>query len=102
MLVGVGVADHGRVLPRLPHHGQTVGRIRPGRGAAVRPAAPGAGRRGAGTVAAQHQTVEIKPDLEISKYFYKFYKIFLCNASLTWQTEGSLLVILYEQVPVVV
>ena len=102
MLVGVGVADHGRVLPRLPHHGETVGRVSPRRGAAVRPAAPGAGRRGAGTVAAQHQTVEIKSDLEISKYFYKFYKIFLCNASLTWQTEGSLFEILYAHVPVVV
>ena len=65
MLVGVGVADHGRILPCLPHHGETVGSIRTRRGPTVCPAAPSTGRSGAGTVTAQHQTVEIKPDLEI-------------------------------------
>ena len=65
MLVGVGVADHGRVLPGLPHHGETVGSISPGRRPTVGPATPGAGRGGAGTVTAQHQAVEIQADLEI-------------------------------------
>ena len=67
VLVGVGVTDHRRVLPRLPHHGEAVGRVRPRRRPAVGPAAARAGSCRAGAVPAQHQTVEIKPDLETSQ-----------------------------------
>ena len=72
VLVGVGVTDHGRVLPGLAQHRQTVGGVGAGGGAAVRPATPGTGCRGAGAVPAQHQTVEIQPDLEIFHHTFEF------------------------------
>ena len=63
VLVGVGVTDHRRVLPGLAKDGEAVAGLSPGRHSTVSPATARTGP--GGCVAAQHQAVEIKPDLEI-------------------------------------
>ena len=63
VLVGVGVTDHRWVLPGLAEDGEAVAGLSPGRHATVRPATARTGP--GGCVAAQHQAVEIQPDLQI-------------------------------------
>ena len=64
MVSGVGVADAGRVLPRLPRHGQTVRRMVARRGARARRAAAAGDRRAVRLlVAAEHERVEVEADL---------------------------------------
>ena len=61
---GVGVADAGRVLPRLPRHGEAVRRVVARRGARARRAAAAGDRRAVRLlVAAEHEGVEVEADL---------------------------------------